>query len=647
MRGRRLRCAKLMSNLNAIRERIDIVELIGESVKLRRSGRGYSGFCPFHPNEKTPSFYVWADTQRWRCFGACNTGGDVFEFVTRRQGLSFSEVVQQLAKRAGVELAPPNPRAAQESAVQDRLRTVLAAAANFYHNALLNSAAARSVREYLEGRGVTPATQQRFVLGYAPDSWDAGLKFFRESGYAIEDLAAAGLVNQTDEGPPRDRFRNRLMFPIRDRDGRTVGFGARALNPADNPKYLNSPQTELFTKGALLYGLDFARKAVLEQREAVLVEGYMDVIGAHQAGFVNVVSPMGTALSDRQLQLVRSGNPRIVLALDADAAGGQAVLRSLNVAREDGDREETPAFDPRGLVRNEARLKLDIRVAALPAGMDPDELIAKDPAAWRAIVANAQPVVDFVMSTLAAGRDLKSAKVKAELSDALLPIIQDVSHPTERGAYIQKLARLLHVDERTLVQAASPRQLRPRPPTPATAPAAVPESATSSLNALETHCLAALVNAPALLALVNRQLRELQLPVLGRNDFAETQYSLVFGQLSAALEQLDQEPLDYLNAQIEPALTETLQALLEHGRKMASPEERVQRDLVDSAVRLRQRTIRQRLTELQFIAEQDGAAPDVGAQNPEHDAGALTGGLQRIQRYLAPVSRRDKISGAL
>jgi len=355
VRGLRLRCAKLMSNLNAIRERIDIVELIGESVKLRRSGRGYSGFCPFHPNEKTPSFYVWADTQRWRCFGACNTGGDVFEFVTRRQGLSFSEVVQQLAKRAGVELAPPNPRAAQESAVQDRLRTVLAAAANFYHNALLNSAAARSVREYLEGRGVTPATQQRFVLGYAPDSWDAGLKFFRESGYAIEDLAAAGLVNQTDEGPPRDRFRNRLMFPIRDRDGRTVGFGARALNPADNPKYLNSPQTELFTKGALLYGLDFARKAVLEQREAVLVEGYMDVIGAHQAGFVNVVSPMGTALSDRQLQLVRSGNPRIVLALDADAAGGQAVLRSLNVAREDGDREETPAFDPRGLVRNEAR----------------------------------------------------------------------------------------------------------------------------------------------------------------------------------------------------------------------------------------------------------------------------------------------------
>lgn len=636
-----------MSNLNAIRERIDIVELIGESVKLRRSGRGYSGFCPFHPNEKTPSFYVWADTQRWRCFGACNTGGDVFEFVTRREGLTFSEVVQRLAKRAGVELAPPNPRAAEQSAVQDRLRTVLAAAANYYHNALLNSAAARSVREYLQGRGVTPAMQQRFVLGYAPDSWDAGLKFFCESGHAMADLAAAGLINQTDDGPPRDRFRNRLMFPIRDRDGRTVGFGARALNPADNPKYLNSPQTELFTKGALLYGLDFARKAVLEQREAVLVEGYMDVIGAHQAGFVNVVSPMGTALSDRQLQLVRSGNPRIVLALDADAAGAQAVMRSLNVAREDGEREETPAFDPRGLVRNEARLKLDIRVAALPAGMDPDELIAKDPDAWRAAVANAQPVVDFVMNTLAAGRDLKSAKVKAELSDILLPIIQDVSHPTERGAYIQKLARLLQVDERTLVQAASPRQLRPQPAAAAAAPPAAVESATTNLNALETHCLAALVNAPEQLAHINRQLRALQLPVLGRNDFAETQYSLVFQQLTAALEQMDAEPLDYLNAHIEPALADILQALLELGRKSASPEERVQRDLVDSAVRLRQHAIRQRLTELQFIAEQDGAVPDVGEQNPEHNAGTLTIGLQSIQRYLAPVSRRDKISSGL
>ena len=631
-----------MSNLNAIRERIDIVELIGESVKLRRSGRGYSGFCPFHPNDKTPSFYVWPDTQSWRCFGACNTGGGVFEFVTRREGLTFSEVLQRLAKRAGVELAPPNPGAAEQSAVQDRLRTVLAGAANYYHNALLNSAAARSVREYLEGRGVTPALQQRFVLGYAPDSWDGGLKFFRENGYEIEDLAAAGLINQTDAGPPRDRFRNRLMFPIRDREGRTVGFGARALNPADTPKYLNSPQTELFTKGALLYGLDFARKPVLEQREVVLVEGYMDVIGAHQAGFVNVVSPMGTALSDRQLQLVRSGNPRIVLALDADAAGAQAVLRSLNVAREDGEREETPAFDPRGLVRNEARLKLDIRVAALPAGMDPDELIAKDPAAWRAAVANAQPVVDFVMNTLAAGRDLKSAKVKAELSDVLLPIIQDVSHPTERGAYIQKLARLLQVDERTLVQTASPRQLRPQP-----LPAAAVEPATTSLNALETHCLAAMVNAPGQLAQINRQLRELQLPVLGRNDFAETQYSLVFQQLTAALEQMDAEPLDYLNAHIEPALADILQALLELGRKSASPEERVQRDLVNSAVRLRQRAIQQRLTELQFIAEQDGAVPDVGEQNPEHNVGTLTMGLQRIQRYLAPVSRRDKISSGL
>ena len=272
-------------------------------------------------------------------------------------------------------------------------------------------------------------------------------------------------LRKMTRGRVYDRFRDRIMIPIRDSRGRMTGFGARVLvnegvttSGQALAKFINSPQTELFDKSALLYGLDRARKPMRETGVAVLVEGYMDVMAAHLAGFENVVSPMGTALTERQLRLIKRFARRLVLALDPDVAGDKAVLRGLEVARDTLDRDTAPTFNPRGLVRNEGQLKLDIRVATLPDDLDPDELIAQDAAAWRELIDSAQPVVEYVMVALTADRDLDDPKVKAEVAEQLVPLINEVRDPIERSTYRQKLSVLLRVPERALM-GTSPRQV--------------------------------------------------------------------------------------------------------------------------------------------------------------------------------------------
>ena len=289
----------------------------------------------------------------------------------------------------------------------------------------------------------------------------------------MEDLLACGLVTEREPGSSEhkdviqktdvyDRFRHRIMFPIRDERGRMAGFGARILNPEDVPKFLNSPQTAVFDKGRLLYGLDRARKPIRTQDQAVIVEGYLDVIALHQAGFENVVSPMGTALTEHQLYLLKRFSRRIILALDPDAAGDKATLRGLQIARQAMDHEQDPVFDARGLLGYEARLQADIRVTTLPAGMDPDEVVNRDAQEWQRILENARPIVVHVMETLAAGRDLDDPKVKNEIAAQVIPLIADVPSSIERDTYRQRLARLLHVDERVVMESLpSPARGRP------------------------------------------------------------------------------------------------------------------------------------------------------------------------------------------
>ncbi len=446
-----------MTVTDEIKSRLDIVDVISDSVQLRKSGSSYTGFCPFHPNTRTPAFVVFPNTQTWRCFGACAEGGDLFSFVMKKEGWDFKETLTHLANRAGVELRPADPQDKVQRAVEDKLADLLEGVSDYYSQLLLFAPQAEYARQYVSERGLNDETVSTFKVGYALDSWDACRNHFNMQGYSDEDLEDAGLLTLNEEkGTRYDRFRNRLMIPIRDVRGRIVGFGARTLDPDGLPKYLNSPQTAVFDKSRLLFGLDLARRHIRSERQVVIVEGYMDVMQAWQAGFLNVVAQMGTALTEAQLRLLKRFTKRFILALDADAAGGQATLRSLEVAREVLDRGADARFNARGLVRHEGRLQADIRIVTLPEGTDPDKIIRMDRERWPELIEQAKPVVEYVIDVAVESLDMGDAKAKAAVAEQVLPLIDDVKNPVEREHYRQLLARRLQVDERVLLKVTMP-----------------------------------------------------------------------------------------------------------------------------------------------------------------------------------------------
>lgn len=618
-----------MSVIEEIKARIDIVDLVGETVKLRKSGRNFIGFCPFHPNTRTPSFVVFPETQGWHCFGACSTGGDIFTFVMKREGWEFREALEYLARRAGVELQPTSPEQAAQAESTDRLRLALAAAATYYHHLLRSAAEAAHARDYLARRGLNAETIERFQLGYALEARDALRNYLMEKGFTVEELIEAGLLSRHEDGSVLDRFRGRLIIPIRDVQGRVIGFGARALGDAQ-PKYLNSPQTPLFDKSATLFALDLARRAIREANEAVIVEGYMDAMQAHQAGFANVVAQMGTALTEAQLRLLKRYTRRFVLALDPDLAGTSATLRALNVARETLDRTWQPVFDPRGLVRFEGRLQADIRALRLPQGQDPDDLIRADPAAWAALVKAAKPIVDYVMEVVTAGRDLSDPKVKREVAEQIMPLISDVANPVERDAYTLRLARLLRVDERSLRQSIAPAPVsrRAKPAlTAAESPAPIRPRPTERM---ETYCLAALVQTPALLTTLDQAFQRAQLAPLAPDDFGTPAYREIFRALRAGV--ITPEALqEHLDAILHPHL-EKLQA---ESVSQVDDEEKAARAVIETALRLRELHLKTRLEELRFLQEDAASQNDDEALREYHTATQTVAALLRLTQVEA------------
>jgi DNA primase len=440
-----------MSAVDEIKERLDIVQVIQSYVPLKKAGRNYKGLCPFHA-EKTPSFVVFPDTGTWHCFGACGTGGDVFSFVQRQENLDFGETLKLLAQRAGVELEARSPQATAAEQHLQRLREINRAAAAYFSHLLLHSDEAGRARRYLEERGLSQETIERFQLGYALDQWDALLRHLGSKGYSLAELAEAGLlVEREDKSGYYDRFRGRVLFPIRDHRSHTIGFGGRVLDDG-LPKYLNSPQTLLFDKSSVLFGLDQAARGIRTTGVAVIVEGYMDVLIAHQHGMNNVVAQMGTALTEAQLKLLKRYTEHFVLALDSDSAGDQATLRGLDMARQVMDREVVPVPTARGLIRFEDRLTADIRIVSLPPGRDPDEVIRESPSRWAQLVADAKPVMDYYFQALTADLDLSTARGKAEAARALGPLVAEIGDPVQRAHYLQQLARIVQVDERLLWQ---------------------------------------------------------------------------------------------------------------------------------------------------------------------------------------------------
>ena len=628
-----------MSAVDDIKDRLDILDLIGETVKLRKTGKNYSGFCPFHGNTRTPAFVVFPETGTWRCFGACSDGGDIFKYVMKKEECDFPEALRLLAGRAGVELRPRTRADEAAEETRDRLQAALESAATFYRHLLLHSPQAERAREHLAKRGLSGAALESFQIGYALESWDAGLNYLKTKGFAEGELLDAGLVKMRETGGAYDHFRNRIMIPIRDVHGRLVGFGGRVLNPDDLPKFLNTPQTALFDKGALLYGMEKAHKAIRETREAVIVEGYMDVIAAHQAGYANVVSPMGTAFTEAQLRQLKKYTRRIVLALDPDEAGGHATLRGLDVARAAMDRETDPVFDARGLVRHEGRLKADIRVLTMPDGLDPDEYLRQQRSSWPDLVAGALPVVEHVISVLTKGRDLADPRVKSEIIERVMPLIEDVIDMAQRDTYRQNLARLLRVDERHLMGMRVSRTPR------RWSAAEVVRLEKRGAAPLEAYCLGALVRDPALLYKADRALSELGLARLTPEDFSHTEHQLIFRAVQAALEQVDADPVEHVREMLDENLIERLESVQASTRDLKLSQPRAVADVLSRVLSLRRRNIHEWLGELRYLVqeaqEQGDGQTEVYSEEILKQAGALAGldrALGRPNPHIEPVA---------
>ncbi len=472
----------MASLIETIKARIDVVEEVGLVVTLRKSGKSFQGLCPFH-NERTPSFYVFPESQTWRCFG-CHEGGDVFTFVEKQLGLDFRDALHYLAEKAGVtieDFGGTNPEQEREAnALKERLRKLNEESALWFHQMLLRSRDAAEARAYLLSRGISAESVMSFSLGYAPEHWDSLSRYLLGQGYTEYELVNGGLARPREIGKVRtgsgasvvereqsggvyDYFRNRIIFPIRDIRGRVIGFGGRALADGQ-PKYLNSPQTLLFEKNNVLYALDMARDAIKFAKQVIIVEGYMDAVIAHQYGTKQTVACIGSAITEKHIRQIKKLTKQVTLALDPDAAGIAATEHGIQEALKAFDRTLVPvplsafpkgkrAKDPtnaRGMIRLEERIDAEINVMQLPSDEDPDEVIRRDFTAWSYAVAHPIPLIDYYFVTRIADLDLREPVGKTEAAKRLLPVIGMINDRIKRETYTQKLSKIIGVDERSL-----------------------------------------------------------------------------------------------------------------------------------------------------------------------------------------------------
>ena len=478
-----------MTVVDDVKSRLDIVEVISQRVPLQRSGRSYKANCPFH-QEKTPSFHVFPDRQSWRCFGACATGGDVLSFVMRSENLEFGEALRQLAHQTGVSLPQrgQNPRDEAAHKINEGARA--------FFQRTLASAQGASAREYLEQRGLDKQAIEAFAVGLSPSDGESLKNHLTREGYSPEQLVSAGVVRTGDDGLNHDLFRGRLMFPIRDAHGNLVGFGARSLDGSE-PKYLNSPQGPMFDKSRILYAMDRARTDVRKDG-AVIVEGYMDAIAAHQAGFKNVVAQMGTALTEHQVDEIRRLTGKMTLALDQDAAGQAATLRSLDVILNKFRTKASKQLGPDGSPRD---ADPDPRVIVMPPGQDPDEVIHRSPSDWAKLVDSAMPAITFRIDAYADNGDANTSQGKAQIVAEAAPFIHLLGGGIQQANAVELLANKLSVPIETVKAALSRPSVARRARRPEQRrPAAETASPFAKLNhdPLEDYCLQLLLGFPEL-----------------------------------------------------------------------------------------------------------------------------------------------------
>jgi DNA primase len=414
-------------SVDRVKQAADIVEVISTHTDLRRQGARYVGLCPFH-DERTPSFSVEPQEKLYHCFG-CGVGGDVIKFVEEKDGLNFAEAVELLADRYGVELEreQEDPRAEAKRQRRRRLEQLLDRAAAFYSSYLWESEEAGKARDYLARRGLREEVLRSFGVGYAPSAWDKLLVRGQRAGFSVEELRGVGLAQRGRSGGDYDRFRERIMFPIRDRRGRVLGFGGRAMREDQGAKYVNTAETEFFHKSQILYGVDQAKAVIAKAGRAVVVEGYTDVLALHQAGIEEAVGVMGTAITDEQVAALSGMVDEVVLALDADAAGQEAMLRAQRVA---------------------AGRRMRLRVAAMPAGEDPAEMMAEADGAerFRALLQSAEELTAFQVGLVLGRTDVSSPVERDRALGEVAPVLAGMGETAGREDLVRRVAERLDLD---------------------------------------------------------------------------------------------------------------------------------------------------------------------------------------------------------
>ncbi len=414
-----------MDDVDLIKEKINIVDLISEYLPLKKAGVNFKANCPFH-NEKTPSFVVSPERQIFKCFG-CSKSGDIFTFLIEKEGMEFKEALEVLAKKAGIAL---QKRVDDKKDFKDRLFEINLKAQEFFHYILTKHDLGKKALEYLEGRGVTDETIEQFGIGYAPNSWESLTKFLLKRGFTHQEIIDSGLGVASKSGS-YDRFRGRITYPLIDGKGKLRGFSGRVLYPAE-PKYINTPQTPIFDKSNFLFGLNLAKAEIRNKKEAILVEGEMDVILPFQAGFKNIVASKGTALTEGQIDLIKKFTQSLSLGFDMDLAGDSACRRGIEIADKAG---------------------LDIKVIQLEGGKDAAELVKADPSFLQKAIDSAMPIYDYYLLSTAKRYNTKNSSDLKKIGEELIPVWAKITDDLVRERYIQRLSAYLKTDEKIIREA--------------------------------------------------------------------------------------------------------------------------------------------------------------------------------------------------
>lgn len=425
----------MLNPIEEIKNRLDIVDVVGGYIKLKKAGANYQAVCPFH-SEKKPSFFVSPGRQIWHCFG-CGAGGDVFRFIMQIEGVEFGDALRTLAQRAGVELEPIRPELRTQ---RQRLYEICELSCQFFEKQLAGSGAGKQAQEYLLKRGVNRDSQVIWRLGYAPEVWRSLSDFLNSGGYKKEEIIGAGLAIKNEKGHFYDRFRARIMFPIFDLNSQVVGFSGRIFSANQSvdqresagiaAKYMNTPNTLLYDKSRVLYGLNQAKVDIRKRNGCILVEGNVDVILSHQMAVKNAAATCGTALTPYQLSILKRYSGNLILAFDMDVAGDTATKRGIGLAQEKG---------------------FDIKIAILPSGKDPAEVISANPEEWERILKDSKSILDFYFENAFSKFDKETPEGKKEIANLLLPVFKRIPNKIVKFHWIQKLAGALRVREKDIL----------------------------------------------------------------------------------------------------------------------------------------------------------------------------------------------------